>query len=456
VKDQNIFTHDIQTITMNSRNEKMIAAEMPEPDFLAKTRVVKGKYSQKIWHFLMVFGPGLIVMEADNDAGAVSTYTQAGAQYGLHMLWVLLLLLPVTYFCQEMVVRLGIATGEGHASMIYKRFGKWWGRFSLFDLELVNFLTLVSEFAAISLAFSKMGINPYISVSVSAVALIILVTSGGYLRWERIVVFLCLLDVTWLGLAFLPHTGFLAVLKNIVIPSAPAGGFNSPAIYLLIAIVGTTVAPWQLFFQQSVVADKKLRNQDLKVARIDTFVGAVFTVVVAGCMMLIGNVLFERHITYEDPSQMAVVLGPILGGAAKNLILMLMVNAAILGTVAISLSSAYAYSEVAGWKHGLQTKFKDARGFYTVYTAAVFLAAAIVLIPGAPLQVIIVGVQVLAGIILPSAIIFLQILLNDKVLLGEKFINKPWNNAINWVIIVVLFILSFILAGQIMLPEIFN
>ena len=135
----------------------------PNGDFLSKTRVVKNPFWRNILTFLMVFGPGLIVMEADNDAGAVSTYTQAGAQYGTHLLWILLLLLPITYFCQEMVVRLGIATGRGHADMIYQRFGKWWGRFSLFDLELVNFLTLVTEFAAISLAFSKVGIVPYFS-----------------------------------------------------------------------------------------------------------------------------------------------------------------------------------------------------------------------------------------------------------------------------------------------------
>lgn len=156
-----------------------------KPDFLAKTREVRTPWKRKLWHFLMVMGPGLIVMEADNDAGAVSTYTQAGAQYGYHLLWVLLLLLPVTYFIQEMVVRLGITTGKGHAAMIYQRFGKWWGRFSLFDLELVNFMTLVSEFALISLACGKMGISPYVSVSVAALSLILLVATGSYLKWER-------------------------------------------------------------------------------------------------------------------------------------------------------------------------------------------------------------------------------------------------------------------------------
>lgn len=162
--------------------------------------------------------------------------------------------------------------------------------------------------------------------------------------------------------------------------------------------MGTTVAPWQLFFQQSIVADKKLRSKDLKWARLDT----------------------------------------------------------LLGTIAISLSSAYAYAEVAGWKHSLQTKFRDAPVFYVFYALAVLAAAAIVLIPNAPLQIIIIGVQVLAGLMLPSAIIFLQILLNDKALLGDKYINKKWNNYINWAIIIILFILSFVLAVQILLPNVFK
>jgi Mn2+/Fe2+ NRAMP family transporter len=427
----------------------------PNGDFLSKTRSIKNPMWRNLLTFIMVFGPGLIVMEADNDAGAVSTYTQAGAEYGMNLLWILLLLLPVTYFCQEMVVRLGIATGKGHAAMIYQRFGKWWGRFSLFDLELLNFFTLVTEFAAISLAFSKLGVDPYISVPVSAVLLVLLVTSGSYLRWERIVVILCLLDLVWIYLMFHIQLNGGQVIENFV-PNMPEGGITKDLIFMVIAIVGTTVAPWQLFFQQSIVADKKLRFKDLKWARLDTFIGAVFTVVVAGCMMLVGNVMHQKGISYTDPAQMAEVLMPILGQTGKYLILMLMVNAAVLGTIAISLSSAFAYSEVAGWDHSLQRKFKDAPGFYLFYTLAVILAAAIVLIPRAPLQLIIVSVQVLAGLMLPSAIIFLQILLNDKELLGDRFVNKSWNNWINWVIIIILFILSFILAAQIMLPELFN
>ena len=190
-------------------------------DVLSKTRNVKSPFWRKILHFFMVFGPGIIVMEADNDAGAVSTYTEAGANYGTSLLWVLVLLLPVTYFVQEMVVRLGIATGRGHASMIYHRFGKWWGRFSLFDLLLLNFFTLVTEFAAINLSLSMIGISPWISVPISALALIVLVITGGYLQWERITIILCLLDVVWFVLAYNVGFNFTEALSHTLVPTIP-------------------------------------------------------------------------------------------------------------------------------------------------------------------------------------------------------------------------------------------
>ncbi len=179
----------------------------------------------------MVFGPGLIVMEADNDAGAVSTYMQAGGQYGLHLLWLLVVLLPICYFVQEMVARLGIATGKGHAAMIYERFGKWWGHFSLFDLLAVNFLTLITEFAAISLALSAMGVSPYISVPVSALGLTLMVVTGSYLRWERIVIALCLIDLTWFVLAFMVHPDWASVARNTFVPPCRAAASRAASCF---------------------------------------------------------------------------------------------------------------------------------------------------------------------------------------------------------------------------------
>ena len=416
---------------------------------------VRKPWQRSVVSFLMVFGPGLIVMEADNDAGAVSTYMQAGGQYGLHLLWVLLLLLPICYFVQEMVARLGIATGRGHAAMIYERFGKWWGRFSLFDLLAVNFMTLITEFAAISLAMSGLGVSPSVSVPTAAVMLVGLVITGSYRRWERMVIALCLLDLAWFVLAFAVHPHWAMAVQRTVLPSLPAGGVTGNLLFLVIAIVGTTIAPWQLFFQQSCVAEKRLRFADLKWARLDTLIGAVFTVAVAGAMMLVANYGYEHRVIFQDPAQMAGALLPMLGPLVKNGLLLLMVNAAVLGTTAISLASAWAYGEVRGWEHSLHRKPWEAPGFYGTYALCVAAAAGIVLIPRMPLQLVILSVQVFAGLILPSAIVFLQLLLNDRELLGERWVNRPWNNWVNWTIVILLFGLSVLLALQVMAPKLF-
>ena len=426
-----------------------------QPEILpVRGRVVKSRWARDLLTFLMVFGPGLIVMVADNDAGAVSTYSQAGAQYGTHLLWLVLLLLPVTYFIQEMVVRLGIATGKGHAAMIYQRFGKWWGLFSLMDLELVNFLTLVTEFAAIDLALNKLGVDPHIGVPIVAAGLVLITVTGSYRRWERTVVFLCLLDLSWFLIAYCLRPPVAQIVHGSLAPSVPPGGLTPDLMFLVIAIVGTTVAPWQLFFQQSCIADKRLRFADVKWARLDTFLGACITITVAGCMMIAGNASHVHGFNFTDPAQMAVDIGSFSNRFFRDGILLMMINAAVLGTTAISLSSAWAYGEVRGWPHSLQLPWKKAKGFYSVYLACVAAAAGLVLIPRAPLQLIILGVQVLAGVMLPSAIIFLQLLLNDKELLGP-YANKPWNNVVNWTIIVVLFALSLILAAQVAAPKLF-
>lgn len=416
-------------------------------------RVVHNNWVRRVLTFLMVMGPGIIVMVADNDAGAVSTYTQAGAQYGQSLMWLLLLLLPCTYFVQEMVVRLGIATGEGHAAMIYKRFGRWWGLFSLIDLLVLNFLTLVTEFAAVALAMTMAGISPYLGVPLAACGLMLLISTASYRRWERMTIFLCALNLAWLLLA--AHVG-PPISLHAWVPGVHLGSVNSKLMFLVIAIVGTTIAPWQLFFQQSCIADKRLRFKDLSWSRLDTFIGACCTILFAGCMMLVGASLFKAGIRYDDPAQMAVTIGRAYGPVVKYGCLFLMCNAALLGATAISLSSAWAYGEVRGWPSSLEHKVTAAPGFYGVYLASVSLAAGLVLIPGAPLQLIILGVQVLAGVMLPSAIVFLQLLLNDKELLGEQFVNKPWNNCVNWTIIIVLFALSLMLAAQVLAPGLFK
>ena len=190
---------------------------------LIRGRVVRSKWLYNLLTFLMVFGPGLIVMEADNDAGAVSTYVQAGGSVRHQTAMAVAALVAGHILHSGMVVRLRIATGKGHAAMIYQRFGKWWGLFTLVRLQLVNFLTLVTEFAAIALALSHMNIKPTVGVPVAAVGLVFMVLTGSYRRWERITVFLLLLDIAWLVIAFRLRPGFGEVLHDTFVPGMPAG-----------------------------------------------------------------------------------------------------------------------------------------------------------------------------------------------------------------------------------------
>lgn len=279
-----------------------------------------------------------------------------------------------------------------------------------------------------------------------------LVGTGSYRRWERMTLMLCGLNLAWVALAVAVRPDWGAAAFDSLVPALPRGGLSNDLVFLVVAIVGTTIAPWQLFFQQSCVADKRLRFADLNAARFDTAIGAVAISLFAGCMMLIGDAMFRGGLRYEDPAQMATALQPLIGRAGRVGVLLLMLNAAVLGATAISLSSAWAWGEVMGWANTLQARLSEAPGFYSAYAVGTAAAAGLTLVPGAPLQDIILWVQVLAGIMLPAAIVFLQLLLNDHEMLGARFVNRPWNNVVNWIVIGLLFALSFVLAVRALLP----
>jgi Mn2+/Fe2+ NRAMP family transporter len=316
----------------------------------------------------------------------------------------------------------------------------------------VNFLTLVTEFAAVALVAKQLGYSPFVAVPMAAIGLIALVGTGSYRRWERMTLLLCGLNIVWLWLAVVVRPDWGAAVFDSVVPSIPRGGLTGDLVFLVVAIVGTTIAPWQLFFQQSCVADKRLRFGDLKAARFDTAIGAVAISIFAGCMMLIGDAMFRGGLRYDDPAQMASALEPLIGRFGRLALLLLILNSALLGATAISLSSSWAWGEVMGWKNTLQARLTEAPRFYSAYAVCTAAAAAVTMIPGAPLQEIIVWVQVLAGVMLPAAIVFLQLLLNDHAMLGARFVNRPWNNVVNWSVITVLFALSFVLAARALMP----
>jgi NRAMP (natural resistance-associated macrophage protein)-like metal ion transporter len=393
--------------------------------------------------FLAIFGPGLIVMVGDNDAGGVSTYAQAGQDYGYSLLWTLLLLIPVLIVNQEMVVRLGAVTGVGHARLINERFGRFWGWFSVGDLFVLNFLTIVTEFIGVSLGLRYFGVSPYISVPLAGAVLVLITASGSFRRWERAMFLFIAVSAVMLPMALLSDPRWGSIAYHFVVPGVQ-GGISSNAVLLIIAIVGTTVAPWQLFFQQSNVIDKRITPRFIPYERADTTLGA-FVVIIGATAIVITAVFAVRGTNlagkFTDALGVANALGQHHSRVLGALFAIVLLDASIIGAAAVTLSTSYAFGDVFGIKHSLHRKFREAKPFYASYTAMIVAAAGIVLIPGTPLGLLTTAVQALAGILLPSASVFLLLLCNDREVLGP-WMNPRWLNALASFIIGVLVVLS--------------
>jgi Mn2+/Fe2+ NRAMP family transporter len=411
-------------------------------------------WKQRLLTLAAIVGPGIIVMVGDNDAGGVSTYAQAGQNYHTTLLWTLLLLIPVLVVNQEMVVRLGAVTGVGHARLINERFGRGWGWFSVGDLFLLNFLTIVTEFIGISLAGAYAGVSEYISVPIAAVALVAIMATGSFQKWERAMFAFIAISLVQVPMFFLssPHWGTIA--KNFVVPSI-YGGPTSAAVLLIIAIVGTTVAPWQLFFQQSNIVDKRITPRFISYERADTVIGSLVVVGGAAAIMVTANYgasgthYFGHFTDALGVANMLKAKSATLGA----LFAILLFDASIIGASAVTLSTSYAFGDVFGIRHSHHRGFKDAKQFYLSYMGMVAAAAVIVLIPGAPLGLITTSVQALAGVLLPSASVFLLLLCNDPEVLGP-WVNPKWLNVVAAVIVGVLLVLSGTLMATTLFPHI--
>ena len=397
---------------------------------------------RKLITFLAIIGPGLIVMVGDNDAGGVSTYAQAGQDYGYTLLWTLLLLIPVLIVNQEMVVRLGAVTGVGHARLINERFGKFWGWFSVGDLFILNFLTIVTEFIGVSLALRYFGVSQYVSVPVTGLILIGITASGSFRRWEQAMFAFIAVSLILVPLAFMSHPRYDNIFYHLFVPGV-RGGVSSDAVLLIIAIVGTTVAPWQLFFQQSNVIDKRITPRFIGYERADTTFGAFFVVGGAAAIMVVAVYAARgTGLTGHFTDALGVAGGlKQHSGVIGALFAIVLLDASIIGASAVTLSTSYAFGDVFGIKHSLHRRFKDAKPFYASYAAMIALAAAIVLIPGTPLGLLTTSVQALAGILLPSASVFLLLLCNDREVLGP-WLNPRWLNVLASIIVGTLLMLS--------------
>ncbi|MUL84250.1 MULTISPECIES: NRAMP family divalent metal transporter [unclassified Mycolicibacterium] len=401
-----------------------------------------------------IVGPGIIVMVGDNDAGGVATYAQAGQNYGYSLLWTLLLLIPVLIVNQEMVVRLGAVTGVGHARLINERFGRGWGWFSVGDLFLLNFLTIVTEFIGVALAADYIGISKYIVVPTAAAALVAIMATGSFRRWERAMFVFIAITLLQIPMLLMSQPRWGEAAKSFVVPSI-YGGVSSDAVLLIIAIVGTTVAPWQLFFQQSNIVDKRITPRFIGYERADTVVGAFIVVIGAAALVMVGDWAARstgQSGNFTDAGAIAHLLGE-HSRALGSIFAIVLLDASIVGAAAVTLATSYAFGDVFGLKHSLHRGFADAKQFYVSYCAMIAVAAAIVLIPDAPLGLITTAVQALAGLLLPSASVFLLLLCNDRQVLGP-WVNRTWLNLLAGVIVSTLLILSGILMATTLFPDI--
>jgi Mn2+/Fe2+ NRAMP family transporter len=406
---------------------------------------------------LAIVGPGLIVMTGDNDAGAFATYGQAGQDYGTHLLWTLLLLVPVLYLNQEMVLRLGSVTGVGHARLILERFGKFWGAFSVIDLFLLNALTIITEFIGVTLAAGYLGLPRAGAVALAAVVIVGSAFTGSFRRFERMAMAFCGGSLLLIPVYFLAHPRASQMASGFVIPQLPGGsGHLSTVMLLIIGIVGTTVAPWQLFFQQSYVIDKRITPRFIKFEKADLWIGIMVVVLGAGAIMGFTAAAFAGHAGaghFSDAAGIAAGLQAHAGRVAGVLFAVALLDASIIGAFAVSLSTAYALGDVFGLKHSLHRGVKGARGFYAIYGGVVLAAASVVLIPGSPLGLLTEGVQALAGVLLPSAAVYLLLLCNDHEVLGP-WVNGTRTNVFTGAVVTVLVALSVILTASVLDPGI--
>ncbi|HEY3286436.1 MAG TPA: divalent metal cation transporter [Gemmatimonadaceae bacterium] len=421
---------------------------------------------------LAVIGPGVITMVADNDAGGISTYASTGAKTGFNMLWAFILLVPMAYFIQEMTVRLGAVTKRGHAEAIFDGFGPGWGWFAIFNLALVNWLTLVTEYIGMTQAARIFGVPEWLTFTLVTALLMAIVFSGRYWTFERITLFFCLFNLVYIPAAIWAmrtHNvadGWLSVGRGFLTPSfdfGPALG-TSALFTLIMANIGTTITPWQIFFQQSAVVDKGMDIKDIKYGKIDTLAGALLTCGVAAFIVIATAAAFHHHpggqiiveSAAETANRMPDVMAGRLGLWAKGLFAIGLFDAGLLGALCISLATSWSLGEVFGWAHSLNESVREAPWFYVAYLVMLTSAGAVSLVASTHVQdVITIFVQVVAVVLLPSALVFLILLLNDKPLMGEH-VNTPTQNIANWSITGLVIVVSTAYALSVIFPDLFT
>ncbi|MFA6413074.1 MAG: Nramp family divalent metal transporter [Syntrophales bacterium] len=416
---------------------------MPENKDKSSTNIFQRLFQRRFWRSLGVFfaliGPGIITSNVDNDAGGITTYSLAGAQYGLSLLWILIPVTIALIIIQEMCARMGVVSGKGLSDLIRERFGARITVYLMIVLFLANLGNTISEFAGIAASLEIFGVSKYISVPFGAFFVWWLVVKGNYKSVEKVFLVACLFYVSYIISGFMGKPDWGQIGKALITPTI----HSDPAfLTMAVGIIGTTIAPWMQFYLQSSVVDKGLKAEDYAYTRIDIIVGSFTVNIVAFfIIMLCAVTLFQQGIKIETAKDAAQALAPLAGAYCTWLFAFGLLNASLFAASILPLSTAYTICEAFGWESSVNHKFTEAPQFYWLYSLMIFLGAAIILFPNMPLVAIMFYSQVINGMLLPFILIFMLLLINDRRIMGD-YVNGKLMNGITWLTVGVLILLS--------------
>lgn len=415
------------------------AQEAQEKDLMEKKKL---SLWAKILIFLSVMGPGIITANVDNDAGGITTYSVCGAHFGYALVWSLVPILIALVIIQEMSNRMGVVTGKGLADLIREEFGVKITFYAMMVLILANLGNAMAEFAGIAAASELFGISKYISVPLCALFVWWLVLKGNYKTVEKIFLGACVFYISYVLSGFLVKPDWTEVLRESITPNFK---LDKGLIFMLIGVVGTTIAPWMQFYQQASVVEKGVKLSEYKYSKLDTVIGGFVVNIIAFFIIVVcAATLFKQGIRIETAKDAALALKPLAGNYCYLLFAFGLFNASLFAASILPLSTSYSVCEGMGWDTGVNKRFREAPHFYSLYAGIIVISAAIMLLPKVPLIKIMLISQVANGILLPFILIFMVLLVNNKRLMGEHT-NNRFDNLVCWTVVAVMIILSLFL-----------
>jgi len=399
--------------------------------------------------FLALLGPGIITANVDNDAGGITTYSLAGAQFGMSLLWMMLPTTVALVVVQEMCARMGAVTGKGLADLIRESFGVKITFYVMIALLLTNLGNTVSEFAGIAASMELFGVSKYVSVPLGAVAVWLLIVKGSYRIVEKVFLVACVVYVAYPVAAIMSGPDWGEVLHASVVPDMHV---TPSSVTMMIGVIGTTIAPWMQFYQQASVVEKGITKEDYAFSRLDVIVGCIMAIVVAFFIVVAcAATIFKAGIQIDTAADAAMALTPLVGEYATGLFAVGLFNASIFAACVLPLSTAYYICEGMGWELGVDKDFREAPQFFWLFTLIIAVSAGVILWPDAPLIAIMYISQVVNGAVLPFVLIFMLRLINDKRLMGD-YVNGPVFNAIAWGTVLIVMGLTLVMTLDILHP----